>query len=87
MAVTLDEGPFRRFEGEWRLTPLGPSGCKIGFVFRYEFDTAVVRTLAGPVFDHIATTLVDAFVTRAESLSEARHESIGAPRTPLSPGT
>ncbi len=65
MAVTLDEGPFRRFEGEWRLTPLGSSVCKIAFTFRYEFDGAVVRTLAGPVFDRIADTFVDAFVVRA----------------------
>lgn len=86
MAVTLDEGPFRRFEGEWRLTPLGPSGCRIGFVLRYEFDTAVVRTLAGPVFDRIANTLVDAFVTRAQRPSEGGPEPTAA-STPLSTGT
>jgi ribosome-associated toxin RatA of RatAB toxin-antitoxin module len=68
MAVTLERGPFRRFEGEWRLTPLAPSACKIEFTFRYDFDAAMVRTLAGPVFDRIANTFVDAFVKRAEDV-------------------
>jgi ribosome-associated toxin RatA of RatAB toxin-antitoxin module len=66
MAVTLEEGPFRRFEGDWLLTPLGASGCKIDFTLRYELDTAIVRTLAAPIFDRIASSLVDAFVMRAE---------------------
>lgn len=87
MAVTLDEGPFRRFDGEWRLIPLGSSGCKIAFTFRYEFNTAVVRTLAGPVFDHIANTLVDAFVVRADQVFDASREPVGAPITPSTTGT
>jgi ribosome-associated toxin RatA of RatAB toxin-antitoxin module len=68
MAVTLERGPFRRFEGEWRLIALAASACKIAFTFRYEFDAAIVRTLAGPVFDRIANTFVDAFVARAEQV-------------------
>jgi ribosome-associated toxin RatA of RatAB toxin-antitoxin module len=74
MAVTLKRGPFRRFEGEWRLTPLAPSACKIEFTFRYDFDAAMVRTLAGPVFDRIANTFVDAFVKRAEDVFGASQE-------------
>jgi ribosome-associated toxin RatA of RatAB toxin-antitoxin module len=74
MAVTLDRGPFRRFEGEWRLTPLAADACKIEFVFRYEFDAALMRTLATPVFDRIANTFVDAFVARADSLPPATPE-------------
>src|SRR5215216_7837348 len=54
MAVTLERGPFRRFDGEWRLTPLASRACKIEFTFRYEFDAAMIRVLAGPVFDRIA---------------------------------
>jgi ribosome-associated toxin RatA of RatAB toxin-antitoxin module len=66
MAITLERGPFRRFEGEWQLKALSPSACKIAFMLRYEFGGALVGTLAGPVFDRIATTFVDAFVARAE---------------------
>lgn len=66
LAVTLDRGPFRRFEGEWRLTSLAAAACKIEFTFRYEFDAVLVRSLASPVFDRIANSFVDAFVTRAQ---------------------
>ena len=66
MAVYLDRGPFRRFEGEWRVTELAAEACKIEFLLRYEFDSALVGRLAGGVFDGIANTLVDAFARRAE---------------------
>jgi len=66
MAVTLERGPFRRFEGEWHLRALSPAACKIEFALRYEFGGTLVGTIAAPVFDRIANTLVDAFVERAD---------------------
>ena len=66
MAIHLEDGPFRRFEGEWRLRPLSAAGCRIDFRLGYDFDGAVMRRLARPVFDRIADTLVDAFVARAD---------------------
>lgn len=68
MAIGLEEGPFRHFHGEWQLTPLAAWGCRIDFRLGYEFDAALLGTLAHPVFDHAADTLVDAFVQRADSL-------------------
>jgi ribosome-associated toxin RatA of RatAB toxin-antitoxin module len=65
MAILLERGPFRRFEGEWRLTPLSPSACKIEFGLQYEFDSPLMGRLAGTVFDRITNTMVDAFVERA----------------------
>jgi len=65
MAVTLVDGPFRRFDGAWHLHALTPGACKIEFMLRYEFGGALAGSLAAPVFDRIANTLVDAFVTRA----------------------
>ena len=65
MAILLERGPFRRFEGEWRLSPLSPSACKIEFGLQYEFDSPLMGRLAGTVFDRITNTLVDAFVVRA----------------------
>ena len=38
------------------------------FDLDYEFDTALLGRLAAPVFDKATTTLVDAFVRRADSL-------------------
>jgi ribosome-associated toxin RatA of RatAB toxin-antitoxin module len=68
LAVRMEKGPFRRFEGEWRLVELGPDACKIEFTLRYEFDSALVGKLAGSVFDRIADTMIDAFAQRAEDL-------------------
>ncbi len=65
MAIHLAEGPFRRFEGEWRVDALADEACRIEFLLRYEFDSALVGRLAGGVFEGIANTLVDAFARRA----------------------
>lgn len=65
MAIHLERGPFRRFEGEWRLTALTPEACKVAFVLDYDFDSALMTRAAGPMFNRIADTLVDAFVQRA----------------------
>jgi len=65
MAIHLERGPFKRFEGQWHLTPLGTAGCKVHFVLEWEFDSSLVSKAAGPLFAHAAGTLVDAFVERA----------------------
>ncbi len=68
MAIHLAQGPFRHFEGEWRLRPLGSAGCRVDFRLDYAFDSATMTRVAGPVFERIADTLVDAFVQRALSM-------------------
>lgn len=65
MAIHLVHGPFRRFEGEWRLQALDETACKVEFRLDYEFDSVVMTQIAGPVFGRIANTLMDAFVRRA----------------------
>ena len=39
---------------------------------RYEFAGPVLERFIGPVFDHIATTFIDAFVKRADDLYQPR---------------
>lgn len=68
MAIHLERGPFRRFEGEWLLTALAPEACKVAFMLDYEFDSGFMTRAAGPVFNRIADSMVDAFVQRAMSL-------------------
>jgi ribosome-associated toxin RatA of RatAB toxin-antitoxin module len=68
MAIQLERGPFQRFEGEWRLTALTPQACKVAFLLDYEFDNHLMTRAAGPFFNRIADTLVDAFVQRAVAL-------------------
>jgi ribosome-associated toxin RatA of RatAB toxin-antitoxin module len=66
MAIRLEHGPFHHFEGEWNLKPLTADGCRIDFLLRYDFKRGITGRLAGPVFERIANTLVDAFVARAD---------------------
>ena len=68
MAIGLDEGPFKRFEGTWNLKPLSSWGCRIDFALSYDFAHSVMGSLASPVFQRIADTLVDAFVQRADQV-------------------
>ena len=43
MAIHLERGPFRHFDGEWDLTPLAADGCRIDFELRYDFDSTAMR--------------------------------------------
>lgn len=63
--VRLVEGPFRVLEGAWQFIALGEDACKVQFVLHYEFSSRILAALVGPVFEHIATTFIDAFVERA----------------------
>lgn len=68
MTIRLVEGPFRHLDGCWRFTELAGLGCKVELRLRYEFSSRILARLVGPVFDHIATSLVDAFAQRAEQV-------------------
>ena len=70
MAIHLERGPVRRFEGEWKLTALAPDACKVAFILDYEFDSGFMTRAAGPV-RHAADSLMDAFVRHAQTLPVA----------------
>ena len=67
--LTLINGPFKHLEGTWDFIPLaeGQRACKVELTLNYSFES-VFGALVGPVFDRIASTLVDAFVKRAEQV-------------------
>ena len=60
------DGPFRKFTGFWRFTPLRADACKIEFALHYEFTNIILEKIIGPVFSHIANTFVESFVKRAD---------------------
>lgn len=72
--LSLVHGPFSRLEGQWLFTPVGTvsngtaQACKVELYMSYSFGNAAMAALVGPVFDKIASSLVDAFVHRAESV-------------------
>jgi ribosome-associated toxin RatA of RatAB toxin-antitoxin module len=80
VTVALVDGPFSMLQGQWQFVPLGTpaaaeqggavgagaSACKIEFDLAYAFSTPALEAVVSPVFDRIANTFVDAFVTHAE---------------------
>ncbi|MBL8342760.1 MAG: type II toxin-antitoxin system RatA family toxin [Rubrivivax sp.] len=75
--VSLVDGPFSVLEGRWLFHALGRPGgeeqaCKIEFDLRYSFASPALEHVVSPVFDRVASTLVDAFVRRAEDVYGAR---------------
>lgn len=69
--LQLVSGPFSKLDGVWRFTPVGGAdmgSCKIELQLSYDFDNVAMAAVVGPVFDWIASSLVDAFVKRAEQV-------------------
>lgn len=67
MTLELVDGPFEHFHGEWRFTALGEAGCRVELALDYKLASKALQALLGRVFDHVADTLVESFVERAES--------------------
>jgi ribosome-associated toxin RatA of RatAB toxin-antitoxin module len=65
--MQLLSGPFRTLEGEWRLTPIEASGCRVDLAMRFAFRNPITALVFEPKFAATIGTLVDAFVARARS--------------------
>ena len=71
VALKLVKGPFSNLDGEWNFSPVGDGSqraCRVELTLNYGFDNAALGMLVGPVFDKIASTLVEAFVKRAQQV-------------------
>jgi ribosome-associated toxin RatA of RatAB toxin-antitoxin module len=66
--MRLLEGPFKSLEGLWLFSPLSENACKVEFRLEYHFKNGLLEKLVGPVFAHITSTFVEAFVSRAETI-------------------
>jgi len=69
--LKLVDGPFSQLDGTWQFIPVGEGNeraCRVELDLRYGFDNFALQALVGPVFDKIASSLVEAFVKRAEQV-------------------
>ena len=73
--MELAKGPFRRLQGQWRFTALKDTACKVEFRLDYEFAAGLLGKALAPIFGHIAGSMVDAFVRRADALAEVSGQS------------
>lgn len=70
--VRLEDGPFRKLSGDWHFDPVGDNGCQISLDLEFEFAGAFLHRVLGPVFNQIASTLVDSFCRRAREIHGRR---------------
>jgi ribosome-associated toxin RatA of RatAB toxin-antitoxin module len=64
----LVEGPFKYLNGVWRFEKLGDAGSKVGLDLEFEFSSKLLGMTFGPFFSKIASSLVDAFIQRAQKV-------------------
>lgn len=72
ITIYLVRGPFKQLEGEWSFIPLAEDACKVQLRLTYKLANPLLERLGGPVFNYIANTFVDAFVSRAETVHAAQ---------------
>lgn len=70
--IRLNEGPFKRLQGEWRFTALREDACKVELELDFEFSGKLINSAFGAVFSQIANTLVDAFCKRADEVARGK---------------
>ena len=68
MRIGLVDGPFKRLEGVWTFTSLSEEACKVELNLSFEFEGKLTGMAMSKVFNGVATTLVDAFVARADQI-------------------
>jgi len=66
--LQLVDGPFRKLEGVWAFQALDEQACKVSLALDFEFSSRVLKLAVGPVFHHIADTMVESFGRRAVQL-------------------
>ena len=68
ITMMLVDGPFSELSGAWTFKPLRRDACRISLDLRFDFSNAVTGRVVGPVFKHIADSMVDSFVGRAAQI-------------------
>jgi ribosome-associated toxin RatA of RatAB toxin-antitoxin module len=66
IGLELVSGPLRALEGTWTFSPVGSNGCRIELRLQFEFSNALKAALLEPLIEGVATSMVRAFVTRAQ---------------------
>jgi ribosome-associated toxin RatA of RatAB toxin-antitoxin module len=67
VTMHLVRGPFRVLEGEWLLSPIGDTGCRVELTMRFAFSNPLSGVIFEPLFAATVASLLDAFVARARA--------------------
>jgi ribosome-associated toxin RatA of RatAB toxin-antitoxin module len=66
IGLELVSGPLRALQGTWKFTPVASNGCRIELRLQFEFSNALKAALLEPLIEGVATSMVQAFVGRAQ---------------------
>ncbi len=69
-AIRMDlvDGPFKHLSGDWKLTALSDSACKIELDIQFEFSNKLASMAFTSVFNQLVQSMVTAFTSRAEQI-------------------
>lgn len=73
--MALVAGPFRRFSGEWRFTPLAGGGTEVALTLEFEVSPSPFNIVFSLVFEELVRSQVSAFIARARVLHGAPDRS------------
>ena len=63
--MELLEGPFRQFSGNWQFDDIAGEGCEVALALDFEMSSLPLKLVFEAVFEDLARSQLDAFVTRA----------------------
>ena len=66
--MRLTHGPFRDLTGAWRFDAIGTRGSRVHFKVEFEFKNRLTAAAFNAIFEALCGNIVDAFVTRAQSI-------------------
>jgi ribosome-associated toxin RatA of RatAB toxin-antitoxin module len=64
--LELVDGPLRSLDGLWTFSPVGSNGCRIELQLQFEFSNSLKAALLDPLIEGVASSMVQAFVARAQ---------------------
>ena len=70
--IRLINGPFRQLEGLWRFESVDRKRCRVFLDLEFEFSSRWLALIFGPLFNQVATVLVDVFCERASTIYEKK---------------
>ncbi|MGB0466236.1 MAG: type II toxin-antitoxin system RatA family toxin [Pontibacterium sp.] len=68
MTIALVDGPFSMLSGVWQFKALSDEASKVSLSLAFDFSGKLTSLAMGKVFNQAATTMVDAFVVRADAI-------------------
>lgn len=68
MTLTLVDGPFEQFTGQWQFSPLAESACKVTFSLAFSLKSRLIAAAVGKLFSDLANQMVAVMCERADTI-------------------